>query len=202
MAFLLQAAKARPADENLARTAGTDGQASFQGGEDTIRAPLCDEQGHLLVRPVGAGGYEAPLQVASVGEVVLGFRGSAPNVNNDGLVENQLVLTDAVTEGSAPGYPKCIRLFGYSQVAGFVQLHLRDETTGTGLNPPVTGAIPEVIIPIDVGQSFTFGDYLFAPSLLGSVDTTGAVYITLSSTGPTFTSGIGANLWFYFLGSR
>lgn len=198
MAFLTTPQLARPADEVFARTATTAGQRAFQTAQNGLNAPLCDENGHLLVRTVGSAGYDEPLQSAFAGEPRTVFRGSAPNVSNDGLVENRSVMTRAALVGG-PGYPKIIRAFGYTQIAGFVQFHLRDESGGA--NPPVLGDIPEVIIAVGANTNWVISDYLLFQFGAGGTDTFAATYITFSTTGPTFTPG-GANLWFYFFGSR
>jgi len=198
MAFLTTPQLARPADETLARTAQTNGQRTYQTGQNALNAPLCDEHGHLLVRTVGAAGYDEPLQSAFAGTPVTAFRGSALNVNDDGLVENQLVMGRA-SAVNGPGYPKLIRAFGYTSDVGFVQFHLRDESGG--VNPPILGDKPEVTIAVGVNTNWVISDYLLFQSGAGGVNIDLATYITFSTTGPTFTPG-GVELWFYFFGSR
>ncbi len=198
MAFLTTPQLARPADESFARTADSDGQRSFQVGANALNAPLCDEHGHLLVRTVGAAGYDEPLQSAFAGEPRTAIRGSADGTTGDGLVENQIVMTRAQLV-NGPGYPKIIKSFGYAAAAGFVQFHTRDNSGGS--NPPVLNDVPEVTISVGENSNWIMTDYLLLQQGSGLVDVTLATYITFSTTGPTFTPG-GANLWFYFFGSR
>lgn len=186
-------------DEHFARTSQPDGTRSYSQVPDQGSAPLCDEQGRLIVRTAGPVGFSSPSPDPSlvIGQTV--ERGSAPNKNNDGLVIDQKVMERGTFyDGAAVNsYPYVTRMFGYVDTSGWVQLHLRDESGGA--NPPTAGDVPEVTIPVGAGQNFAFGDYALT-AFAGGASADLAVYIALSTTGPTYTPAGAAGLWFYFLG--
>ncbi len=179
--------------ERFARTADSSGWRSYQNTVDRESGPLCDEHGHLIVRSIDAAGFSGTLPGSGPPLYIRQIAGSAPAVDNLGLIGNQRVMLspDALSAGST-GVPTLGRLFGYSDAAGFVQVHLRDEQGGD--NPPALGDVPEVIIPIGIGQNFVFSNYTLTPGVEHL-----ATYLTFSSTGPTFTPAA-EHLWFYFSG--
>ena len=178
--------------ERFARTANIDGLRSYQSAANRQSGPLCDEHGHLIVRSIGPAGFSG---IPTVGATLYApqIAGSAPAYNNLGFVGNTRVMLSPDTFlADATGSPTVGRMFGYSDKAGFIQLHLKDEPEGA--NPPELGDVPEVIIPIGAGQNFVFSDYLLIPDTVFD-----ATYLTFSSTGPTFTPD-GDHIWFYFAG--
>lgn len=183
--------------EQLARVGELTGIRSYTQVSNEGSAPLCDEYGRLLVVPSTAYGTPGPVGGLQPKGVIV-ERGSAPNKNNnDGIVGNQRVMlrpADIPPASPSLGVPYVLRMFGYVDMAGFVQLHLRDESGGA--NPPVLTNVPEVIIPINANQNFDFADYQLVSAATADL----ATYITFSSTGPTFTPA-GNHIWFYFLGA-
>lgn len=187
--------KATSANETAhARVSTPSGGRSYAATENAASAPLCDEQGRLIVRTASAAGFITP---NATGLGVAQEAGSAPQKDNLGLVISAKVMERATffDPTTLLGYPFCTRMFGYSASAGFVQLILKDESGGA--NPPINGDIPEVTIPIGAGQNFAFGEY----GLGAAGNNDDATYIALSTTGPTLTLAGTADLWFYFLGA-
>lgn len=184
--------------ETLCRTADGAGNRSYQQFANTNAAPLCDEQGRLIVRQAGQAGFEsAPTtsQADTYGEII--EAGSAPSKGAFGQVIVQRVMQrarffDATTAAGAPYITRC---FGWANIVGWVQFHLRDESAGA--NPPVGGEIPEVSIAVPVANTeFEFSNYRIASAAVPDF----ATYITFSTTGPTYTAAGAPALWFYFLG--
>lgn len=180
--------------ERFARTGTTSGFRNFQTVADSVNAPLCDEHGRLLVRAVGASGIIDQGVGASTPKYIRQTRGSAPAQDNLGLIENTRLMARPNDIGLAgiAGTPQIGQLFGYCEKAGFIQVILMDESGG--VNPPVGGEVPEIIIPIGAEQNFIFSDYQLSGNTLDL-----ATYLTFSKDGPTFDPN-GDELWFYFAG--
>lgn len=179
-------------NESLARVSQNDGTRRYTAFPDAQSAPLCDADGRLIVRIADAGGFQSPTGATSYGMQI--ESGSAPAKDNLGLVTLAKVLEHPLSFDPATlnGVLTTGRMFGFSTLAGFVQLIRKDESAGVA--PPVVTDVPEVVIPIGAGQNFSFGQYV---SGMGPYH---SLYIALSTTGPTFTPAA-AGMWFYHFGS-
>lgn len=178
--------------------ASTDGSRDFQKTDNEASGAICDPYGRIIVAPSTLAGLDVP---ASDGTPLpygpsRSWTGSAPQYGDLGLVESARVLERPSLTVDSNNAIFCIRMFGYCAVAGWVQLLLKDESSGD--NPPVLNDVPEITIAVGANQNFVFGNWPLVDYAPPSAEL--ATYIAISTTGPTYTPG-GANLWFAFLGS-
>lgn len=196
-------------DERLARVSDPGGNRGYTAFSDAASAPLCDPQGRLIVRLSSDGGFSAPGPTTDV-SAVLGQvveTGSAPAKDDFGLVgPSQRVMLRArdYTPGTQSGVPYVSRMFGYVDTTGFLQLIMRDESGGA--SPPVLADVPDIVMPVTAGQSFSLQDYRLITTPSAFAHPAGptwdlATYIALSSTGPTYTPSAAGLMWVYFYGS-
>lgn len=183
-------------ERSFGRTANSSGNRGYLATPSTASAPLLDESGRLIVRIANGAGYELPVTGAGFNNAYGEQQevGSAPQKGGLGLVVFAKVLEHALNFDAATlkGEAFLTRLFGYSDIAGFVQLILKDESAG--VSPPVLGDIPEVTIAVGAGQNFAFGNYYLGNGRINST------YVALSTTGPTYTPAGAPGLWFYSFG--
>lgn len=183
-------------EEHLARTVDQDGFRDFQKNANIGSAPICDENGALLVRLTTQGGVlDTGSAVVITSKYARQEDGSAPLKGNAGLVGIHKLMErpGVIGVGGQPGAPYIGRLNGFCDLAGFVQVIMKDESGGA--NPPVLNDVPEVVISVPSNNlNFVFGEYLLSPNT-----TDLATYLVFSSTGPTFTPA-GNHCWFYFVG--
>lgn len=186
----------------ITRTAEATGQRLFQLRPGDGSDVLVDNNGRLLTRAVGDGGYDTPDTLFFA--TVQTFVGSGFAQDDLGLVESHLVQPSANNIPLADpdrGNPGVTRFFGYVAAPGWVQIFARDESGGA--NPPVLNSRPDISIAVPVANTnFFFGNWsviaLAAGNFVAPVRDI-ALYVGFSTTGPTFTPG-GPNLWFTWLG--
>jgi len=188
--------RARQEYEFWLRTS-TDGLRDYTHPDNEASGATCDPLGHIMVSPAGLAGLDVPANSATAVAGRRDWVGSAPQYDNLGLVQTARVLQRPNAFTNSGGVIWCIRMFGYAEAAGWVQLILKNEAGGA--NPPVLGDVPEVTISVGAAQNFVFGNWPLTVLTGGAIPDL-ATYIAFSTTGPTYTPG-GANLWFAYLGA-
>lgn len=175
----------------------TNGLRGFNLPDNEASGALCDPHGHIYVAGAGLAGVDVPANSSTAVPGRRDWVGSAPQYDNLGLVQTAKVLERPNAFTNSGGVIWCVRMFGYSAIAGWVQLILRNEAGGA--NPPVGGEVPEVTIAVGANQNFVFGNWPLTVTTGAAVNDL-ATYIAISTTGPTYTPG-GTNLWFAHLGA-